>query len=56
MCLSLALEAGVSAGEGTDLIDINGERAVRFLEDPIVSHASEYGTVLVSLKRGHDGY
>ena len=41
--LSLALETGVSAGEGADLIDIDGKRAVRFRDGPIISHASDIG-------------
>jgi len=39
--LSLALETGISAGEGADLIDIDGKRAVRFRDGPIISHASD---------------
>ena len=39
--LSLALETGVSAGEGADLIDVDGKRAVRFRDSPIISHASD---------------
>ena len=37
---SLALEAGISAGESTEFIDVDGERAVRFRDDPIISHPS----------------
>ena len=41
--LSLALEAGISAGESADLIDVDRERAVRFVDDPVISHAFKYG-------------
>ena len=41
--LSLALEAGIPAGEGIDLIDVDRKRAVRFVDDPVVSHAFKYG-------------
>ena len=41
--LSLALETGVTAGKGADLIDVDGKRAVRFRDGPIISHASKYG-------------
>jgi hypothetical protein len=38
--LSLALEAGISAGDSTEFIDVDGERAVRFRDNSIISHAS----------------
>ena len=41
--LSLALEAGISAGESADLIDVDRERAVRFVDDPVISQAFKYG-------------
>ena len=46
--LSLALEAGISAGESTEFIDVHGERAVRFRDDPIISHASNTASRSVS--------
>jgi hypothetical protein len=46
--LSLALEAGISAGESTEFIDVDGERAVRFRDDPIISHASNMACDRVS--------
>ena len=48
--LSLALEAGISAGESTEFIDVDGERAVRFRDDPIISHASNMACDRVSAK------
>jgi hypothetical protein len=50
--LSLALEAGISAGESTEFIDVHGERAVRFRDDPIISHASNMACDRVSANRG----
>ena len=41
--LSIALEAGIFAGESTEFIDVDGEQAVRFRDNPIISHASKYG-------------
>src|SRR5204863_2860954 len=37
---SLALEAGISAGESTEFIDVDGERAIRF-RDRSEEHTSE---------------
>jgi hypothetical protein len=50
--LSLALETGVSAGEGADLIDVDGKRAVRFRDSPIISHASDMVCSQASANRG----
>ena len=44
--LSLALEAGISAGESTEFIDVHGERAVRFRDDPINISCLKYGITL----------
>jgi hypothetical protein len=41
--LGLALEAGISAWESAGFIDVDGERAVRFRDNPIISHALKYG-------------
>ena len=46
--LSLALEASISAGESTEFIDVDGERAVPFGDDPIISHASNMVCARVS--------
>src|SRR5205814_264750 len=50
--LSLALETGVSAGEGADLIDVDGKRAVRFRDSPIISNASDMVCSQASANRG----
>ena len=50
--LCLALEAGICAGKSADFVDVDGERAVRFRDDSIVSHAFEYGAVPVVRKPG----
>ena len=50
--LSIALETGVSAGEGADLIDVDGKRAVRFRDSPIISHASDMVCSQASANRG----
>src|ERR1700704_4402994 len=50
--LSLALETGVSAREGAELIDVDGKRAVRFRDGPIISHASDMVCSRASANRG----
>jgi hypothetical protein len=49
--LRFALEAGISARESADLIHVDGERAVRFRDDPIISHASNMACDRVSANR-----
>ena len=49
--LRFALEAGISAGESTDLIEVDGERAVCFWDDPIIPHASNMACDRVSANR-----
>ena len=50
--LSLALETGVSAREGADLVDVDGKRAVRFRDGAIISHASDMVCSRASANRG----
>ena len=51
MCLSLALETGISAGESTEFIDVDGERAVRLRDNPIISHVSNMALGPVTANR-----
>ena len=37
--IGLTLEAGISAGESAEFIDIDGKCTVRFRDNPIISHA-----------------
>ena len=39
MGLGLALKAAVSARERTEFVDVHGKGAVRFVDDPVISHA-----------------
>jgi hypothetical protein len=51
MGLSLALKAGVSARERTDFVDVHGKGAVRFVDDPVISHALNMARSRVSANR-----
>jgi hypothetical protein len=47
----LALEAGISAGEGAEFIDVDGERAVRLRDNSIISHTPKYVCPLATANR-----
>src|ERR1051325_6711251 len=51
MGLGLALKAAVSARERTDFVDVHGKGAVRFVDDPVISHALNMARSRVSANR-----
>jgi len=51
MGLGLALKAAVSARERTEFVDVHGKGGVRFVDDPVISHALNMARSRVSANR-----